>query len=662
MIRDPGNQNRGKLRASPHSFISKVDTPWQDHPDLEEVNRVPFERICFVLDQLKNHSPDNPAASQGVVLLGEAGTGKTHLLMRIAKRLSKSNYVLFVTRPNNEEAVYLHTWSNIVQSLAEVVPARSAERSQLDDLLAHVFSAVLIPEFENGGDQERRWAQRLRKDPLHLFQMLGEGEQREKNFRKIRERTLRYLKQKNPTINETITHALVTYALAAEDSTRRIILTWLAGQGGIDETEAKRLGLPIQWVEVNDQSTHANYLKEREWQAFGAIRTLGFLSTYYQPLILAYDQLEGLRTRESLTRRWSEAVREIINYAPNYLVLTCVFPSLWNRWTADTWVEMSSAQRIGPRKITLEPFTSQHARQLLEAHTAARARELGLPSPIYPFEDADVADVCAKVTTPREFLLEAQERFETWLFQNDPEEAQAKLPKASPAPKAPTAAPPPPPQLSIDTVLSRELERLEKQAHQTLRRRVPDEEDLFGRVQNIVEELSREYTPRFRTAERGRLVMPFNIVVIPPEAPGLCLSILNSSGNSLTARLRNLSEVARQGQAFGSALILRDKRCGAPSGQVGVGILKELKRRGDVYLEADLGELARIHAIYDAIVAIEQQDLKVGARLLTHADLVRHLRGSGYLRSCKLFVKAAELSPLFKELLSGGDVAPAPKG
>src|SRR5262245_45882468 len=152
MRQDQASHCRRLLRANPYLFTTKVDTPWQDLPDLEDFNRAAFERVCFVLEQFKKHPPDKPAPSQGIVLLGEAGTGKTHLLMRAAKQLSKGNYVLFVPKPNNEEAVYLHTWSNIVQSLAEIVPARSTQHSQLDDLLAHVFSAVLIPEFEGGKD------------------------------------------------------------------------------------------------------------------------------------------------------------------------------------------------------------------------------------------------------------------------------------------------------------------------------------------------------------------------------------------------------------------------------------------------------------------------------------------------------------------------------
>jgi len=632
MLRDPGNRYRDILRKDPYPFRHKVDTPWQNLPDLEEINRTAYNRIGHALELVQKQSE-----SQGIVVLGEAGSGKTHLLMRVAQKLGGGNYVLFVPKPNNEDAVYLHTWSNIVQSLAEIVPGRSRDRSQLDDLLAHVFSNVLVPEFQSGNEQEQRWARKLLDNPLSLFGMLGTGQPREENFRKIRSRTLKFLKLKHPKINETITHALVTYALAAQDETRRKILTWLAGQGGLDETEAKQLGLPIHWVEVTEQSSNTSYLQQREDQAFEAIKTLGMLSTYYQPLILAYDQLEGLRSRKTLTQRWSAAVREIINFAPNYLVITCVFPDLWQKWCGEIWIETSAVDRIAPRTVMLEPFATPAARRLLEGQTATKARELNFPSPIYPFTDGDIAEMCSKAKTPRQFLLDALNRFENWLFEDDGTIDQ----------------PIQPPLDSIEDVLNKELGRLFKKAQTFVKKQVPHEEDLFGRVKTIIEVLLQNPAPHIVEATLGTLVMPFNIVVLPPGSAGLCLSVLNAAGNPLTARLRNLQEGAQRGMGFESVTVLRDRRCGQPGGAVGKTMLEKLEAQGGKYLLADLDELARIHAIYDAITAIEQEDITANGRPITEAELVEFLRASDHLKKISLFVEAAKLAPLFHDLIHG---------
>jgi hypothetical protein len=194
-----------------------------------------------------------------------------------------------------------------------------------------------------------------------------------------------------------------------------------------------------------------------------------------------------------------------------------------------------------------------------------------------------------------------------------------------------------------------------------LERRPLGEEDLFGRVQTIVESLLDHYGPQFETANCGRRVMPFNVVVLSPDDHGLCLSVLNSTGTSLTARLRNLNEVALRRDDFGTAIILRDRRCGPPNpGTVAASILRDLQRSGNVYLEADREELARLNAIYGVIVDIEQQDLRAGNNLITLADLVQYLRASGHLRRCQLFARAAQLSPLFCELLGNPTQNDAP--
>ena len=176
MIIDPTNQFRTPLQESPPAFIDKVNTPWEPVPDLQAINKTGFEIIRGVLNQMRSrYSPERPAPSQGIVIQGEAGTGKTHLLMRIAHTLSKNNYILFVPKPNNAATLTLQVWAHVVSSLTRIVPERSPDYSQLDDMLAHVFSRVLIPLFEadDSSEQKRAWAQRLKADPFNIFRMLG---------------------------------------------------------------------------------------------------------------------------------------------------------------------------------------------------------------------------------------------------------------------------------------------------------------------------------------------------------------------------------------------------------------------------------------------------------------------------------------------------------
>ena len=207
----------------------------------------------------------------------------------------------------------------------------------------HVFKAVLVPVFEQDiqdgkdAEQKQRWVDRLRSDPYNLFNMLGEGERRQDNMEKIRRRTLRFLQTTHPDVDQKIAHVLITYCFVSREDRKRVLLTWLSGQD-VDEAEAKDLALPATWVNIDEKSSETSVQQQREEQALRAIRTIGILSTYYQPLILAFDQLEGLRDQERLTTRWGDTVREIFTMTPNFLIVTCIFPSLWESWFKKNWI------------------------------------------------------------------------------------------------------------------------------------------------------------------------------------------------------------------------------------------------------------------------------------------------------------------------------------
>src|SRR5690606_37336099 len=142
------------------------------------------------------------------------------------------------------------------------------------------------------------------------------------------------------------------FCLFATEGKRRSILSWLAGQD-LDENDSKALGLPISWTVGDENGTEIATGQQREDIALRAIQSIGVLSLYHQPLILAFDQLEGLRDEPRLTRRWGDVLREIFTMAPNMLVVTCIFPSLWDSWFLPN-LDESVTQRVAQTKIHLE--------------------------------------------------------------------------------------------------------------------------------------------------------------------------------------------------------------------------------------------------------------------------------------------------------------------
>jgi hypothetical protein len=636
---DQANRFRPLLEGDPPAFLDRVNTPWDHVPDLEEYNQHAYRRIVRALKELTHSkASEGESNTQGILILGEAGTGKTHLLTRVARNLSESNHILFVRKPNNEDAVAQHVWANVVSSLTRSLPGSGTKRSQLDDLLAHVFTAVLVVEFEQDiragkdADQKQRWVFRLSSDPYNLFNMLGEGERRQDNMDRIRRRTLRYLQSAHPDVDQKIAHVLITYCFVAREDRKRVLLTWLSGQD-VDEGEAKDLGLPTTWVNIDATSSEASTQQQREEQALRAIRTIGILSTYYQPLILAFDQLEGLRDQERLTQRWGDVVREIFTMTPNFLILTCIFPSLWDSWFNEE-LDRSVSDRIAQRTVTLETFGPQHGLKLLATHLAPAFAKHRLPTSIYPFTETVVTALCSQATSPRSFLQAARSLFESWL---DGE---------TPTPEKPTPAEPVVvSQEAIDTLLRSTLVTYETEQRSAYNGDIPMEQDFMGRIKNITETLLKfcEEKASLGKATCGNKVMPPNFVLKPPQGEdSLCIAVLYSEGNAFAARMRNLNAEMRAAKGFKYAIVFRDRRCKQISGKTSKEYIEEFGNLGGVFLNVGGEEICTLNALYDTLVAIEEHDLSLGKHEIDKKQFVLYLRNEGICRRTQLFRVASQ--------------------
>ena len=643
MNHDHASQFRPILEQDPPRFLDRVNTPWDPVPDLEEYNQNAYQRIVRALKGLaRSNTHDEPSNSQGILVLGEAGTGKTHLLMRVARNLSKSNHILFVRKPNNEDAVAQHVWASIVNSLSRSLPESGTNgRSQLEDLLAHVFTRVLLPELEKDirdgtGAAQTKWrVDRLKGHPYNLFTMIGERERRQANIEILWRKTREFLHVAHPDVDLKIVRVLFAYCFVSCEDHKRVLLTWLSGQD-VDESEARELDLPLTWVTIDETSSEASTQQQREELALRAIRTIGILSTYYQPLILAFDQLEGLRDQVRLTQRWGDTVREIFTMTPNLLIVTCIFPSLWRSWFSAN-LDRSVAGRIAQQDVILETFGPRHANELLAIHLAPGFAKYGLPTSIYPFTGDDVTELCSQADSPRSFIQAARRRFESWLDGDTPaaqDVAPAELREVVP-------------RETINALLSSALDSFKNEHLAAYKGDFPIEQDFFGRVRNITETLVKfsDQKVSFARATCGSRVMPPNLLLKPSNGQeSVCLAILYGEGTSFAARIRNLNSEMQTGREFRNAVILRDSRCMQICGKVSQEYIEEFSRLGGLYLTVGGDEISTLNAIYDTLVTIEERDLSLHKHVIDMNQFVQFLRGEGICRRTELFQALASRS------------------
>ena len=427
---------------------------------------------------------------------------------------------------------------------------------------------------------------------------------------------------------------------------KRILLSWLAGQD-VDETEAKALGLPTSWVPFDETSTDASIQQQREEQALRAIRTIGILSTYYQPLILAFDQLEGLRDEHRLTQRWGDTVREIFTMTPNFLVITCIFPSLWESWFRPI-LDRSVTERIAQQTVTLETFAPRYGLKMLATHLESAFVKHRLPTNIYPFTEADVQSICFSATSPRSFIQNVRAAFQVWLDGEILELAGLVCPQPTEIVL----------QDSIDSLIATTLKTYEDEQRLSHENDIPLEQDFFGRIKSVIESLLT-YTGKqveYNRASCGTKVMPANLVVKSADSgKDVCIGVVNSGATAFAARMRNLNTVMRTRDNGMTPIVLRDSRCHT-LGAKGKEYVEELERMGGSFLYVGSDESAILNAIYDTLVSIEEHDLSIGTHEVDKRQFVEYMRHQGTCRRSQLLRTASTCSQLFANAV--GTTAP----
>jgi DNA polymerase III epsilon subunit-like protein len=178
--------NQTSVSINPFSS-SRVDNPFQEHLDLKSINQDQFERLKWIITDIKQ---DKNHQSKGTVVIGEPGSGKTHLMMRLAKELLKINRLLFIRCPNNRDSVLFHIYSRILESFVERIPETGY--TQLETLLAHSFVKLISQTgFISLTQKDQEIITILKSNPLDIYEKLGaEGSGKKLDYwRHIEKRT-----------------------------------------------------------------------------------------------------------------------------------------------------------------------------------------------------------------------------------------------------------------------------------------------------------------------------------------------------------------------------------------------------------------------------------------------------------------------------------------
>ncbi|UCH20764.1 MAG: ATP-binding protein [Deltaproteobacteria bacterium] len=342
-----------------------VTDPWNlASVDVHEINASAFQRCCEALDRVRAEG-----RSTSVLLYGEAGSGKTHLLARLRSYLKNQAHMsVFV-------AVRLHTspnrfWRHLRKSFVEsLLRIAQGNRSQLE----FVF---------------------MRRLYLHS---------RKKHL------TLKQLRQ---DIDELSVEADLSWNVSkaienlVRKRHRRDSVAWLKGDL-LPSTVLEKIGLAPGYDEMEDV----------EDQACEIVKELCRLAGPTIPVVICFDQVEALqrypRDVEGLFT-FGQAIRSLHDETNNVLLVSCLQSFFLEQ--LKTAVTQPDYAALAINESTLNPLTFKESLKLVKARIDSCAEISELRDSLYTEFETKLKEVVWMKTgrTAREVLARCADLFEAW--------------------------------------------------------------------------------------------------------------------------------------------------------------------------------------------------------------------------------------------------------
>ncbi|MBQ4470046.1 MAG: ATP-binding protein [Synergistaceae bacterium] len=321
-----------ELRENNPFMSSASPLPWNNTtPDLVQLNRVASEEIESLILQ-KRRQPSVPLAG---LILGEPGSGKTHMLTRMLRKLRlHAKLAIFVTVRTflDPESVRHHLLSEILISLTQF---HSANKSQFDMLVNEVLESFREQRLNDG------FTDISKIDP------------------KI------YMARDMPGIDKRVLKCLSIYSGTTDKNVKWSVLEWL--REGLDDEDSHNLGLPVR--DVNSMSVPA-----RESEAEKILVSLGLLLAYAKvPMIVCFDQLDAMKDRE-LIQAWGSVINLLMNDLSGVLPLCFVKFTIWNDILKPN-LDPSVYQRLEHHRIIMKECSLDQAKLLIYDRIAASFRD-----------------------------------------------------------------------------------------------------------------------------------------------------------------------------------------------------------------------------------------------------------------------------------------------
>ncbi len=616
---------------------SRVDNPFQSHPDFHNIYDQEYRYLKSVLQNIQT---DSNHQSRGAVIIGPAGSGKTHLIMRMAQELLATNRLLFIRQPNNAQTVLYHIYSRILESFAEKVP--NTKHTQLELLIANSFTNILSnnPKFmatKKGQDIINN----LKNNQLSLYQRLGQDgtEQYRTRWQTVGNQITEWWSNTYANAGNSINilKGIISFCKFTDPTKRELARRWLAAQE-LEPEAAASIGL-TNWQEE----------MSREEFALEAIAIFGKLSVLDSPLIIVFDQLEGLGliNNAPILESFGAAVKELLTHVPNSLIILNLFPDRWQQFQA--LLDPSVIDRISQHEIRLNRPSRDQLKQMLQY----RAGQISLDQLFTPIELNDILNQKSirailnrasayfrykyeNIPLPETTSHSREEQLESVLSQI----FQILQPFFADSHKSNTSLELHPSPLAIEPVRTKEITQSPPQEKTSIaeyleskkselemnyeKPTIIDDANDIGKLSVIL----TAYNVQFDNLRLGKRKLP-ELLLIPSK--NQVVAFLNKSGSSFTSLIKNFNELTINYPQY-QFLLLRDQREPDITGRVGREEIAKLNHTKNGKFEMlQKNDRLELELIYDTIVAIQNQDLEIELPIALHT-LTNQLHSEWLLR------------------------------
>lgn len=592
--------------AQKHNPFSstKVDTPFQNHFDFSKLYEDEFSHLRSLIQEVKS---DSNHQSKTALVLGDAGNGKTHLMMRFLNTTSNTNRFLFIPKPNNTQRIVFHTYSKILESFIENIDG--SIYSQLEYLLAKSFASIFIER-----SSPNKAVEILRENHLNLYERFGTvgSENRARNWNAISKKMINWHQEYygNDPISINLLKALIKYTFYKDENKKDSVISYLSGKDLEDEI-VQSIGLePLENIDIEEFSLKAIIL-------------LGRLSLFDEPLIISFDQLEAMSSDKPLLLEFGQKLKELITHTPNTLFILNLFPARWSEYEA--LFDGSIIDLIGKNKIYLQRPSNTLIKELLQNRARAFAIELD-----DIFEDKLIYNDILNHSSIRRVLNRASDYFKA-IIHNIPlpkdieptlqEQVAALLKRIEHLESLNNINHQP--TIQIDFDIDGYIEKVYNQKYKEYdKKTIIDDKNDLDRLKYILNSINELYhfTISFLKTKK---VMPEHII-IQTDKHHYVVGFLHLEGKKFVYRIKNFNHFVAT-QPHYHFRLFRDARERPIQGKVSKDEIEKLQNHSKgKFITIDRENRVIFETLYQLITDLKSKDIEIKLEDLMEAVMVKY--------------------------------------